>query len=171
MTSSGDVRVRDAVPGDVTDICLFGEEHIPAHYAPLIGAEAAAEQVRRWWAVAQIGAAVSDGRVVVAEQHGRLVGVAQRGLSGADHVVYKLYVHPGLRGCGVGPRLVDALVAQLPTGTDRLFLEHFAANGRAAAFYEREGFVVDHVETSPTGDPRLDVVWRVRDVATQPRGL
>src|SRR3954466_15657016 len=30
--------VRDARPGDVVEICRFGEEHVRPHYAPLIGA-------------------------------------------------------------------------------------------------------------------------------------
>jgi hypothetical protein len=34
----------------------------------------------------------------------------------------------------------------------------------AGVFYEREGFAVDRVEPSPTGERALDVVWRVRDL-------
>lgn len=67
-------------------------------------------------------------------------------------------------GRGVGPRLVEALIRQLPSGTVRLCVEHFAANERAGSFYEREGFTVERVEPSGTGDPALDVVWRVRDL-------
>jgi ribosomal protein S18 acetylase RimI-like enzyme len=60
----------------------------------------------------------------------------------------------------LGRRLIDALVAQLPLDAERICVEHFAANERAAAFYEREGFTVDRVE--PSGDPRRAVVWRSR---------
>ena len=83
-------------------------------------------------------------------------------VAGADHVIYKLYVDPAHRGRRVGPRLLQALIAQLPEDAERVFLEHFAANQRAGAFYEREGFVVDRVEPAP--DPALAVVWRVRDL-------
>jgi GNAT superfamily N-acetyltransferase len=154
--------VRDAQPADVEAICRFGEAHIPPHYAPLIGAPAADEQVRRWWNAAHVGAAVDQGLVVVAEIGGQLAGVGQRGRSGADHVVYKLYVHPDHRGHGLGPRLLDALIAQLPAGADRLAIEHFVANERAGAFYEREGFTVDRIEPGPTANPALGVVWRSR---------
>jgi ribosomal protein S18 acetylase RimI-like enzyme len=151
--------VRDAGPGDVPAIRRFGEAHVPPHYTPLIGAAAAAEQVRRWWDETALGAAVAKGLVVVAEADGEIVGVGQRG---ADHVVYKLYVHPSRRGHGLGPRLLDALIAQLPEGVDRLRIEHFAANERAGAFYEREGFTVERIEPSSTGDPALAQVWRTR---------
>jgi RimJ/RimL family protein N-acetyltransferase len=57
-------------------------------------------------------------------------------------VVYKLYVHPQHRGRGLGPQLLDALTRQLPANADRLYIEHFVANERAGAFYEREGFAV-----------------------------
>ncbi|WP_246123415.1 GNAT family N-acetyltransferase [Cellulomonas terrae] len=146
-------------------ICAFGDAHIRPHYAPLIGDEAADAQVRDWWSPTQIGAAVSAGLVVVAESGHRVVGVAQRGRHGADHVIYKLYVDPGFRSEGLGPRLIDALIEQLPSDASRVCVEHFAGNVRAGAFYEREGFTVERVEPSVAGDPALDVVWRTRPLA------
>ncbi len=96
---------------------------------------------------------VAERLLVVAEEDGQVVGVGQRGRRGADHVVYKLYVHPRYRGRGLGPRLIEALTRQLPADADRLYIEHFAANERAGAFYEREGFTVHRIEPSPTGTP------------------
>jgi GNAT superfamily N-acetyltransferase len=157
-----DPVVRDAEPDDVAGICRFGETHIRPHYTPLIGAEAADAQVRHWWNESAIGSAVSAGLVVVAEVDGQVVGVGQRGRNGTDHVVYKLYVSPEQRSSGLGPRLLEALTRQLPPDADRLCTEHFAANERAGAFYEREGFGVERVEPGPAGDPALAVVWRAR---------
>jgi ribosomal protein S18 acetylase RimI-like enzyme len=165
MVPSAEPVVRDAEHDDVAAICRFGEAHIRPHYAPLIGAAAADEQVRRWWDETHIGGAVAEGLVVVAEAGGQLAGVGQRGRSGADHVVYKLYIHPQHRGRGLGPRLIDALIRQLPADADRLDVEHFVANERAGAFYEREGFTVQRIEPSHTGDPALGVVWRARHLA------
>ena len=159
-------EVRAAGPGDVRALRRFGEAHVRAHYAPLIGPAAADAQVRDWWNETHVGAAVAAGLVVVAEDARELLGVGQRGRNGAEHVVYKLYVHPGQRGRGLGPRLLDALAAQLPADAGQLCIEHFAANERAGAFYEREGFTVDRIEPSPTGDPGLAVVWRVKPLLT-----
>ena len=80
-------------------------------------------------------------------------------------MVYKLYVHPQRRGRGLGPQLLDALTRQLPTNADRLYIEHFVANERASAFYEHEGFAIERIESSPTEDPALGVVWRARHLA------
>ncbi|HXY47306.1 MAG TPA: GNAT family N-acetyltransferase [Thermoplasmata archaeon] len=157
--------VRDATKDDVAAICRFGEAHIRAHYTPLIGAEAADQQVIRWWNETEIGAAVDRGFVVVAETDGQLVGVGQRGRRGADHVIYKLYVHPEYRDRGLGPLLLHALSKQLPANTDRLYVEHFVANERAGTFYEREGFTLERVESGPTENPGLGIVWRVRHLA------
>ncbi|MYW95716.1 GNAT family N-acetyltransferase [Amycolatopsis rubida] len=157
-------RLRPAEPGDVGAICRFGEKHIPPHYTPLIGDAAAHRQVRRWWNESHIGAAVMEGRVVVADNDGHIVAVGQRG---ADHVVYKLYLHPEHRGRGLGRRLLDALASQLPASVDKLRIEHFAANERAGAFYEREGFAVERIEPDPSGDPALAVVWRARPITVR----
>jgi ribosomal protein S18 acetylase RimI-like enzyme len=170
MVSTAEPVVRDAGHDDVIAVCRFGEAHVRPHYAPLIGAAAADEQVRRWWNETQIGAAVAEGLVVVAEEDGQVVGVGQRGRRGVDHVVYKLYVHPRYRGRGLGPRLIDALTRQLPADADRLYIEHFVANERAGAFYEREGFTVQRIEPSPTGSPALGVVWRARQLAPNAQG-
>jgi GNAT superfamily N-acetyltransferase len=153
--------LRDAEQRDVGAICAFGTAHVRPRYAPLIGDRAADAQVARWWNEEQIGAAVSGGLVVVAQSGNRVVGVAQRGRAGVDHVIYKLYVDPRHRSHGLGPRLIEALVQQLPPDATRLCVEHFASNERAAAFYEREGFAVERVDPS-AGDPALDVVWRAR---------
>lgn len=144
--------MRDARPEDVAGICRFGEEHIPAHYAPLIGEEDARDQVTTYWNEAHVASAVARGLVVVAVRGGEVVGVGQRG---PDHVIYKLYVHPRLRGHGLGPRLIDALSAHMDA--DVVFIEHFLQNERAGAFYEREGFKVRRVENG--------IVWRSRPLS------
>ena len=79
-------------------------------------------------------------------------------------MIYKLYVHPEFRSLGVGPRLINTLIRQLPADAGRLHVEHFAANQRAGAFYEREGFLVERIEPGPIGVPALAVVWRARDL-------
>lgn len=156
------VTVREARSDDVPGICLFGDDHIAAHYAPIIGPREAADQVRRWWNADVVATAVAARLVVVAEADGELVGVAQWGRHEAEHVVYKLYVHPARRGRGLGRQLLDAVEARLPAEAERLCIEHFAGNDRAGAFYEREGYAVERVEPSATGDPALAVVWRAR---------
>ncbi|MCR6689985.1 GNAT family N-acetyltransferase [Cellulomonas sp.] len=156
------VTVRSARPGDLPAVRRFGATHVYAHYAPLIGAEHARGQVTRWWDEEYLARAVAAGRLLVATVGDALVGVAQHGLAGDDHVVYKLYVHPEHRGSGIGRALLAAIEEQIPPGATRLCVEHVAANRRAGAFYEREGFVVERVEPSPTGEAALDLVWRAR---------
>ena len=162
-----DIEIRAAEKDDVDAVCAFGRAHIPEHYAPLIGVEAAERQVTSWWSEEQIRAAVERGVLLVATAGGRVVGVAQRGLAGAEHVIYKLYVDPNARGRGIGPRLVEAVITALPQNASRVGVEHFAANVRAGQFYEREGFAVERVDPHPE-DPRLDVVWRVRALEARP---
>ncbi|MET9630903.1 GNAT family N-acetyltransferase [Lentzea sp. NPDC006480] len=154
MTSTG---IRAATAGDIAGICRFGEEHIPPLYTPLIGAEAAREQLR-FWTEAQIARAVTRNLMVVATRDDEIVGVGQRGrrdpAADSDHVIYKLYLHPGVRGQGIGPRLIEALSGQIDA--DRIYVEHFRENERAARFYEREGFKIEREENG--------IVWRSRPI-------
>ncbi|MEH3079162.1 MAG: GNAT family N-acetyltransferase [Quadrisphaera sp.] len=154
--------VRRATEEDVPRITRFGRTHVARHYAPILGAAAAAAQVRRWWTDAATAEAAAAGLVVVAEAGGELLGVAQLGRWEGAPVVCKLYVHPDHRGSGLGPRLLAAVEELVVDDDERLLLEHFAGNQRAAAFYEREGFSVDRVEPSPSGRREHDVVWRSR---------
>lgn len=165
MTHDDEPTTRQATAADVPALREFGREVIPAHYSPLIGEAHALAQVRDWWNEDHLRTAVDAGRVVVAERNGRLIGVGQFGAAGDDVAIYKLYVHPEHRGGGIGPMLIDVIRELLPPDTPRVLVEHFAANGRVGAFYEREGFRETGVRQHPSGDPRLAVVWRVRDLA------
>ena len=169
-SSRGAVVVRRAVAADVAGVIGFGRAVIPEHYAPLIGADAARAQVEQWWQADSIAAAVEAGLVVIAEEAGQVVGVGQRGRMDVEHVIRKLYLHPGQRGRGLGRQLLGALVDQLPAGVGRVWIEHFAANERAGGFYEREGFTVERVEASAAGDAATDQVWRVRPVLPDQSG-
>ena len=162
LLSRSDVLLERAEPADVVAIRDFGEAHIRDHYAPLIGVEAADAQVRTWWNDEHLTSAITGGTVIVARDRSRVVGVAQWGRLGADPVIYKLYVHPEFRGGGLGPQLIARLIDDLPADAERVFVEHVAANERAAAFYEREGFAVERVDQHVSGSPALDQVWRVR---------
>ncbi len=157
------VTVREAEPADVAGICAFGARVVPDVYRPLIGDEGARHQVDAWWTEERMGTAVGGGQVVVAELDGGIVGVGERGEWEGDHVIWKLYVDPELRGRGIGKDLIAGLVAQLPADATRFCVEHFAANERAGRFYAREGFRRMRVAHSAS-DPAQDVVWRVREL-------
>ena len=92
------------------------------------------------------------------------MGVAQFDLDLTPPMIWKLYVHPSLRRQGIGPRLLDAVIARLPRDATSVGIEHFTANTRAGDFYEREGFLVDRVEDAASGDPRHRVTWRVKQL-------
>ncbi|MHA3704582.1 GNAT family N-acetyltransferase [Jatrophihabitans sp. YIM 134969] len=159
------VRIELADTRDAPRIGEFGARVLPPHHTPLIGTDAAAEQVERWWTPAQTTAAIEAHRVVVARENDRIVGIAQWGEFEGAWVVWKLYVDPSHRGAGLGPRLVAAVVERLPPGTPEVRLEHAAGNERAASFSEREGFHVTRVDPHPSGDPRRATVWRARRLA------
>lgn len=152
-------RIRPADASDVEAIVSFAEAVVPAHYTPILGAAAARAQLA-WWDPRRMTSAVEAGRVHVAASDDGIVGVAETGEMAGDQVIWKLYLTAEFRGRSLGATLLRHAVAALPVGTPSVFVEHFAGNRRAGAFYEREGFTVVRTEPARTGDPNAAVVWR-----------
>lgn len=153
--------VRVASGSDLAGICEFGAAHIPQHYAPLLGAEAARAQVDNWWNRERMSRAVAEGRVVVAEAEGVILGVGEWSLYRGIPVIWKLYVHPQHRGGGIGPRLIGVICDEVPGEADRIRVETFAVNQRAVDFYKRAGFREVGTDEHET-EPAKNVVWLER---------
>jgi ribosomal protein S18 acetylase RimI-like enzyme len=158
-----DVTVRLARPSDAEAVLVFGAEVIPAHYTPILGADAAQGQLR-WWTSERMAAAIKSGRVHLAVDGEEIAGVCETGEFDGQQVIWKLYIAPQARNRGIGVTLLTRAVAALPAGTKHVIVEHFAGNTRAAAFYDREGFDVVRTDAAASGDPAADVVWRSRDL-------
>ncbi len=98
-------------------------------------------------AVAGIVRHPERGRILVALEHGRAVGVAALSFvwplehGGKSAWLEELYVEPAARGRGIGTRLLHAaLRAASEEGAVAVDLEVDADHGRAANLYAREGF-------------------------------
>lgn len=154
--------MRLASPDELEAILDFGAMHIPDHYDPLLGSAAAQAQVDDWWTPERMSAAIGEGRVVVAEEQGEVLGVAEWSLYDGVPTIWKLYVNPSRRGEGIGPRLIAAIEDHLPEGADRIWVETLAVNRRARAFYEREGF--REFRTVEHSNPTMNVVWFERSL-------
>lgn len=152
-------EIRDGRSNDVEAICRFGATVIPPHYTPLLGAEDAQAQVTNWWGPDRIGPAVEQGRITVAEGDDGLLGVAEWGPYEGDNVLWKLYLHPEARGTGLGPRMLEHMIGQLPEGSERLLVEVFEANTRARKFYEQVGFTYLRTDPHPR-NPAMNQIWR-----------
>ncbi len=150
--------LRRATPDDAPALRALGEAVVAATYVPIDPAYAEFT-LETWWDVDRMKRSVEDIWHVVAERDGRIIGVANLGRSDGRWVMWKLYVDPDAQGAGLGSRLLEATLEQVPA-REPLWLEYVDGNTRAAGFYDRHGFVESHRE--PTG--RFpDLVWMRRD--------
>ncbi len=88
--------------------------------------------------------ASSDGRVVVAESDGDLVGVTRYTAGLTEGAVHSLYVSPDAQGMGLGSLLLDDAVATFRSehlASAALWV--FAANSAALGFYGSRGWLPD----------------------------
>ncbi len=156
-----ELTIRKADFDDVDAIAVFGTEVVPEHYTPILGQQGARAQLV-WWTPEYISPAVEAGRVHVAiNDVGGVVGVCQTGEADGKQVIWKLYVAPDYRGRSLGVELLRQAISALPEHADRVEVEHFAGNTRAARFYAREGF--DVIRTDPATSERSPgnaIIWR-----------
>ncbi len=127
--------VRQAITADRASIC--GVHRSSAR--SLGGGFYTHEQVERWVSVMTPDRYTPHiDNIVVAEEHGSIVGFAWLGEDGTIHAVY---VAPGAAGKGVGSALlkrVEEIAAE--RGHQSVTLE---ASLNAVPFYERHGFVAE----------------------------
>jgi ribosomal protein S18 acetylase RimI-like enzyme len=105
-----------------------------------------------------------DHEVWVAEEDGRVVGLAAIGEGTLSH----LYVHPDFHGRGIGSALLDKTKEVRPQG---FTLWTFPQNENACRFYERRGLsAIQYGDGSGNeeGVPDVEYEWRP-DEALAPR--
>ncbi len=95
--------------------------------------------------------------VLVTETNGDVQGFIARDQT----EIGQFYLAPGARGQGAG----TAMMAEMKTRSDQLWLWCFQANTEARRFYDRQGFVMDHM-TDGVGNeenlPDIRYVWRAK---------
>lgn len=152
------LTLRRGTPDDAPALRELAEVVLPATYDP-IDPDFGAYNLEHWWDVEGMRASLADLWHGVVELDDRIVGVANLGRSDDRWVMWKLYVHPDAQGLGIGRRLVEATLAQVPEG-EPLWLEHADGNDRAHAFYEALGFVTSHREPL---ERFPDLIWMTKD--------
>jgi ribosomal protein S18 acetylase RimI-like enzyme len=100
-----------------------------------------------------------DHEIWIAEEDGRVVGLAAVGESTLGHI----YVHPDFHGRGIGTALLEQTKSLRPEG---FTLWTFPANEPACRFYERHGLrAIEYGDGSGNeeGVPDVRYEWRPND--------
>lgn len=156
------VTLRPPDPGEVEDLARLHVRCWQQAYSHLLPAEyfdrVLIESRRRLWR-SLLGRDPLPDRLVVAESAGQLIGFAMAGSArgsdpARDHELFSLYLDAAEHGHGAGQALLDAVLGDLPA---QLWVAR--DNPRARAFYARNGFRPDGVETI---DPDLYDLEEVR---------
>lgn len=166
------VTVRRGTTDDIAAFRALGEAVVPPTYGP-IDAAYAQRMLDEWWVPEVFETSLARNAHLVAEVDGEVVALANLGrvsqsyrhfphiadphAGGDREVMWKLYVHPGHHGRGIGGRLLAEVEAMVEG--DELWLEVVAGNDRAYDFYRARGFE----EVERVGDGQWpDDVWMVK---------
>lgn len=156
--------IRTAEQSDVPRLQMLGQSAWRDTYGSSMSAAEIDEGLKRWWSIPQLGGEISSGVVLVAEDGGDVVGmVSAAELRPQAHVIWKLYVDRPQRSRGIGHELLHELDHMLGESTDEFWLEHYAFNTGAAAFYEREGFNFVREERTRLAGVDRTIVWRMKE--------
>jgi len=149
------VVIRPATVADVAAIQSVGLVTWPPTYLPFTSPDYVLRGLAAWWSADAVLATITRDTTFVAELDGQVIGTATLGVLGDDRVIWKLYVVPAHHGTGAGHALMQAMLDTLPPDAPVL-VEFIDGNRGAQRFYERHGFVFDHVEPNAQGP---DQVW------------
>jgi ribosomal protein S18 acetylase RimI-like enzyme len=144
------MRIRTATFADIQAIRAVGVAAWYDTYSGLVPDDYITWAIAKWWSLADIQRHIESDQflVLVAEIDQQIVGIAHTQIR-ADQtaILWRLYVTQTYRGRGIGTQLISASEQQLPAGIQRLGIEYYQANTRAANLYARLGFVFDRIET------------------------
>ena len=165
-----DVHLRPGTAADIPAFVALGRAVVPATYGP-IDAAYAQKMLDEWWTPEVFATSMQRNAHLVAEREGEVVAMTSFGrlrqsyrdfphVTGDREVMWKLYVHPGHQGHGIGRRLL-AEVEGLVEG-DELWLEVVDGNEQAFSFYRAHGF--EEVERTPDRGAWPDDVWMRKEL-------
>lgn len=152
------MTTRRATADDVDGIRAVAGDSWRTDYPEILGDGAVESGFEEWYDHDSVESAVGadDELLYVAERDGEVVGVAHAVLDhdGAVGHLLRLYVHPNVRGEGIGGELLatmrDALFGR---GVERVTAMVLAANDAGNEFYRTFGFDrVDEAETTVAGE-------------------
>jgi len=160
------LRVRLAELSDLVSVRDFGRRVVAGFYDSIGLHEYGDAVVTQYWESSAQEDAIAEGRVIVADDDGAIVGVTEFGSYDGEPIMWKLYVEPLMRGRGIGPKLVDRVIAAVAGNASSVLTEHAAENHEAARFYERIGFSVAWIEEGQ--GPGATTIFRRKQLPLQP---
>jgi ribosomal protein S18 acetylase RimI-like enzyme len=134
--------IRRMLPHDTAGVQRVARETWAATYREIIPDEVQARFLERAYSDESLRRRREQGLMLVAEEHGAIVGFANAVQTG-DHEadLAAIYVLPEAQGGGIGSRLLDAALQALPD-VSTLFVRVERDNLIGRRFYEAKGFVV-----------------------------
>jgi len=154
MDLKADLVLRPATPGDAREVAevLIRSR---AEYLPFAPSAHPPDAVHAWVADRLVPTCV----VIVAEQHGEIVGVVATSHLDGVSWIEQMYVRPGCVGRGVGTRLLEHAHRHLPRPI-RLYT--FQANAGARRFCERYGYRAIELTDGQSNEERCpDVLYEL----------
>lgn len=149
------IVVRDATAEDAAAIAQVARASWAETYQGIFDASYIEDFVTRAYRpdalAAQAGRAArrDDEQFLVADRDGEVIGFAHFGIGGRGPELFRIYADPRHYGTGVGRALLGELHSRVGDRVDSYVLDVHPDNERGRAFYDRNGFVIAGVGSTP----------------------
>jgi len=164
MSDPMSFTIRPATVADIPAIQAVGKAAWRDTYTGLVHDGYLDDGFARSWASPDFEQALASphARLLVAETADGVVGMVQLGWSDEGIAsLWRLYLLRDVRGVGLGTRLWQAVIADLPASL-RTFRTSVVRGNPALRFYERLGFAVTHVADSEYAGYRVPLIYLER---------
>jgi ribosomal protein S18 acetylase RimI-like enzyme len=163
---SSSITIRKAVATDAESIARLCVEAWWETYTDILSREDILEITESWYSLGQVREHIGpkerwDGWIV-AEEAGRIVGVAGAGMtSETEAEVFDLYVDIQRKGEGIGSKLLEAVTKEAKCkGAKEQWAAVIKNNMQGIPFYLARGFVQRGKRTYPDGSEPTLLFWR-----------
>ena len=135
------LQIRRAVAADASALSVMLTETWHENFDQELGPDVVSDICERTYAVDKLTEQFHDAGhlALIAKSDEKIVGHALGHVAADRLFVDRLYVHPEAQRSGVGTRLYQALLDDLPP-SHCIRLEVIRSNTKARAFYARQGF-------------------------------
>ncbi|MFB6145495.1 MAG: N-acetyltransferase family protein [Candidatus Nanohaloarchaea archaeon] len=140
------MEIRHAEPQDAEGIHDIALKSWKDAYSRFLSEDTIEEVIEDWYSVEDLEEETGDQIFYVAEKDGKVVGFVHATIEDGGASLHRIYLDPDYQRQGIGSKLYERMMKELPETTEKIELEVLAENKKGKSFYRKKGFETQETE-------------------------